>query len=205
MALELKANKREDSRKSTLNQIRKQGGVVGVIYGKEYGNENVSVNRMELMKLLRDNGRNSVFKLDIDGEKTDVMVHEYQMDTIKNEMIHVDFFAINMKEELDADVAVVTVGEAAGVKNGGIVQQALFEVSVRALPNDIPEMIEVDITDLEINDTLQVKDLKTEASFTINNDPEEAVLSILPPMEEEEETTDAEVTEPEVIGEKEEE
>ena len=204
MALELKANKREDSRKSALSQIRKQGGVVGVIYGKEFGNEDVSVNRMELMKLLRDNGRNAVFKLDLAGEKTDVMVHQYQMDSIKGEMIHVDFFAVNMKEELDADVAVVTVGDAAGVKNGGTVQQALFEVSVRALPNDIPEMIEVDITDLEINDTLQVKDLKTEATFTINNEPEEAVLSILPPMGEEEETSADDAAEPEVIGEKEE-
>ncbi|MFA9559786.1 50S ribosomal protein L25/general stress protein Ctc [Evansella sp. AB-rgal1] len=188
----LQAATREDLRGSRLSAIRNKGGVPGVIYGKAFGNKPVTVESIALLKLIRENGKNGVFKLDYEGTQTDVMVYDLQKDTLKNEIIHVDFYAVDMKRELDADVPVQVVGESVGVKDGGVLQQSLFEVSVKALPNDIPEKIEIDVSELGINDSLQVKDLLSGAKYTVNNDPEESVLSILPPTETEEAETDVE-------------
>lgn len=183
VATVLQADKRSDLRGSKLRNIRNQGGVPGVIYGKSIENAPVTVEEITLIKTIRENGRNGVLKLDVDGTQTEVMITEIQVDPIKNNIVHVDFYAVDMKKELDANVPVQVVGEAAGVKNGGVLQQSLYEVSVKALPNDLPESIEIDVTELDINDSMQVKDLVSGANYTINNDPEESVLSILPPTE----------------------
>ncbi|UTR12445.1 50S ribosomal protein L25/general stress protein Ctc [Evansella sp. LMS18] len=187
MTTVLEAAKRGDRRGSRLTKIREQGHVPGVVYGKAFGNESVTVDEIALTKTLRENGKNGVFKLALEGEQTDVIVYDLQMDSIKGEIVHVDFYALDMKSELDADVPVVTSGESAGVKDGGVLQQAVYELSVKALPNDIPENIEVDVSNLEVNDSIQVKDLEVEGKYTINNDPEEVIISILPPTEEPEE------------------
>ncbi|ADU28343.1 50S ribosomal protein L25/general stress protein Ctc [Evansella cellulosilytica] len=198
----LQANTREDLRGSRLNKIRNDGNVPGVIYGKTIGNKPVTVEGSSLLKMIRENGRNGVFKLDVDGQQTDVMIYDIQVDPLKNEVIHVDFYAADMKSELDADVPVQAVGEAIGVKNGGVLQQSLHEVSVKALPNDLPDSIEIDVSQLDVNDSLQVKDLKTSGKYEINNDPEESVLSILPPTEQpnEPEVGEEPEGEPELVG-----
>ncbi|MDG5789982.1 50S ribosomal protein L25/general stress protein Ctc [Evansella sp. AB-P1] len=201
MATVLQADKRKDLRGSRLTNIRNKGEVPAVIYGKAFGNEPVKVDQMELIKMIRENGRNGVFQLDIDGQKTDVMVYDLQVDTLKNEIIHVDFYAVDMKSELDANVTIQVVGESVGVKNGGVLQQSLYEVSVKALPNDIPESIEIDVSSLDVNDSLQVKDLVSGAKYEVNNDPEESVLSILPPTEVPDETDgEEEASEPELVA-----
>lgn len=179
----LDAQRRKDFKKSALSQIRKDGKIPGIIYGKDVDNESITVDQMTLLKMLRDHGRNAVLKLDLEGQQTNVMVFDLQMDTIKNEVIHADFYAVDMKSELDADVPIVPIGDAVGVKKGGVLQQALFEVSVRALPNNLPETIELDVSNLDINDTLYVKDLKIDGDYEINNDLEEVVLSIVPPTD----------------------
>ncbi|SDZ66436.1 large subunit ribosomal protein L25 [Evansella caseinilytica] len=179
----LQAAKRSGRRGSQLTRIRNEGGVPAVIYGKAFGNEPVTVDEAALQKTLKENGKNGVFKLDLNGRQTDVMIYNIQSDTLKNEILHVDFYAVDMKSEIDVAVPVTIVGEAAGVKNGGVLQQALFEVSVRALPADIPESLEVDVSALDINETLQVKDIAGGDKFQINNEPEEVLLSILPPAE----------------------
>lgn len=202
MVAVLEAKKRTDLRRSVSKQIRRDGGVPAVVYGKDVESEPVFVDRLALMKTIRDNGRNAIIKLDIEGEKKDVIVYELQRDTIKDEIIHADFYAVDMKSELDAEVPVVPVGDAVGVKKGGVLQLSLFEVTVRALPADLPEKLEVDVTDLDINDSLLVKDLKVDGNFEILNDPEEDVLSIVPPTDEpsEDEVLEDSVGEPEVIG-----
>ncbi|MDQ0257861.1 large subunit ribosomal protein L25 [Evansella vedderi] len=208
MATVLQADKREDLRGSKLKRIRNQGGVPGVIYGKEVGNSPVTVEEVSLIKTIRENGRNGVLKLDINGNQTDVMISEIQVDPIKNNIVHVDFYAVDMKKEIDANVPVQAVGESIGVKNGGVLQQSLYEVSIRALPSDLPEAVEIDVSELDINDSLQVKDLVAGANYVINNDPEESVLSILPPTDvpneqdaEGEDQGESEEAEPEVINE----
>ncbi|MGJ9385058.1 50S ribosomal protein L25/general stress protein Ctc [Salipaludibacillus sp. CF4.18] len=201
MTTTLQAAVREDLRNSRLSKIRNQGNIPAIVYGKTYESKAVSVQEIAFIKTLRDQGKTGVFKLELDGEKTDVMIYDMQVDRIKNRVLHVDFYAVDMKVEMDADVPVHVIGESIGVKEGGVLQQAVHELSVRALPNDLPNSIDVEVSELDVNDSIQVKDLKSGAKFEFNNDPEEVVVSILAPTEEPEEPEEGtEEKEPELVG-----
>ncbi|OLP63243.1 General stress protein CTC [Bacillus pumilus] len=179
----LKVNKRTDFKRSTLQKIRLSGHVPGVIYGKNTDSLAVSLDSIDLLKTLRDEGKNTIITLDVNGETKSVMVTELQTDPLKNELVHADFQVVDLQREIEADVPVQLIGESKGAKDGGVLQQPLFEVSITAKPKDIPQNIEVDITNLEVNDVLTVGDLSAQSSYQINNDPEEVVASILPPQQ----------------------
>lgn len=201
MTTVLQAAVRDDLKGSKLSKIRSEGNIPAVVYGKKFGNKAITVNQIAFIKTLRSEGKTGVFKLDISGTKTDVMVYDLQYDRIKNEVIHVDFYAANMKEEMDADVPVHIVGDSVGVKEGGVLQQAVHKLSVRALPANLPDSIEVEVSELDVNDSIQVKDLQSGAKYEFNNEPEEVVVSILAPTEEPEEPeTTEEGAEPELVG-----
>ncbi|MBB5174906.1 50S ribosomal protein L25/general stress protein Ctc [Texcoconibacillus texcoconensis] len=183
MAAVLEVDNREKFTGSKLKQIRKQGGVPGVLYGKDIDTTLVAVESMELVKTIREVGRNGIVSLKHNGETYDVMVYDLQVEPIKGTLLHVDFYAVDMKSEMDADVSIQLVGDAIGARDGGVVQQTLFDLSVRALPRDIPEVIEVNVEELGIGDSLAVSDLKGKAGYEINNDPEETIVSVTPPTE----------------------
>ena len=193
--------------RSDLKKLRNTGKVPAVVYG--YGTKNTSVNvdEVEFIKVIREVGRNGVIDLGVGSKTIKVMVSDYQFDPLKNQITHIDFLAINMTEERTVDVPVQLVGEAAGAKEGGVVEQPLFDLQVTATPENIPESIEVDITDLQINDSYSVGDIKVSGDFTIENDPEESVVTVVPPTdepsEEEIEAMEGEsaTEEPEVAGE----
>ncbi|APT44582.1 50S ribosomal protein L25/general stress protein Ctc [Bacillus safensis] len=200
----LKANKRTDFKRSTLQKIRHSGHVPGVIYGKNTDSLAVSLDSIDLLKTLRDEGKNTIITLDVGGEIKSVMVTELQTDPLKNELVHADFQVVDLQREIEADVPIQLIGESKGVKDGGVLQQPLFELSVTAKPKDIPQNIEADITNLEVNDVLTVADLSVQSSYQINNDPEEVVASILPPQQSKvpEPDSEEEPQEPEAIKEK---
>ncbi|MFS0656664.1 50S ribosomal protein L25/general stress protein Ctc [Bacillus sp. 179-C3.3 HS] len=200
----LKAKKRTEFKRSTLQKIRHSGHVPGVIYGKNTDNLAVSLDSVDLLKTLRDEGKNTIITLDVDGETKSVMVTELQTDPLKNELVHADFQVVDLQKEIEADVPVQLIGESKGVKDGGVLQQPLFELSITAKPKDIPQNIEADITNLEVNDVLTVGDLSAQSSYQINNDPEEVVASILPPQQSKvpEPDSEEESKEPEAIKQK---
>lgn len=195
-------------RRSDLTAIRNSGKVPAVMYG--YGQKNVSVkvDEVEFIKVIREVGRNGVIDLGVGSKTIKVMVSDYQFDPLKNKITHIDFLAINMSEERTVEVPVHLVGEAVGAKEGGVVEQPLFDLEVTATPENIPEYIEVDISELNINDSISVEDLKTKGDFTIENDENDSVVTVVPPTEEpseeeiEEMEGDSEAEEPEVVGEK---
>ena len=102
--------------------------------------------KSDLLKTIKDVGRNGVISLDVNGNTQNVIVTDYQVDPLKNGFIHVDFLAVDMSKEITANVNVNLVGDAAGVKDGGVMQQSLFEVSIAAKPADIPPSIDIDVT-----------------------------------------------------------
>lgn len=181
MATILQASNRKELRGSTLRRLRNEGNVPGVIYGKDLPSKAVYVDSVEFLKTIRITGKNGIINLKTDGESYEVIAHDVQTDPLKGEIVHVDFYKVDMKKEMDADVPIHLVGEAVGVKDGGIVQQTLHEISVRSLPSEIPEAIEIDISQLMIGDSLAVRDLPKGDHYEINNEPEEGILSILPP------------------------
>lgn len=203
MAITLKASKRENLTRATTNQLRRDGFIPAVVYGQEEGPISISVNNLELLKTVRDEGRNAIIGLDVEnGEKVDVMLHEYQTHPVKGEVIHADFYVVDMSEEMDVAVPLTLEGEAVGAKEGGILQQPLFELQVRAKPRDIPEEIVVNVDELGIGDSISVADLPKSDLYEFTDDAEATVATVLAPQEEEEET-DEDVdfsAEPELVG-----
>lgn len=204
LTITLKANQRKNLKQSVTRELRTEGNVPGVVYGKDKDPINVSVNSIELLKTVRDEGKNAIISLDVDGGSTvNVMLHEYQIDPVKDELIHADFYIVNMSQEMDVEVPVRLEGEAVGSKEGGVVQQPLHDLGVRAKPADIPEEITLDISELNIGDSIMVSDLKDSRKYEITEDENTTIVSVTPPEEmPEEPDTDNADAEPEVIGEK---
>ena len=203
MAIKLKATKREDHKSSATKKLREQGEVPAVLYGKDKETKSIAVNSIELVKTVRDEGRNAIISLDVENDKpVDVMLHDYQMDILKDELIHADFYIVDMTEEMDVDVAIRLDGEAVGTKEGGVLQQPLFELVVRAKPNNIPDEIVVDVTDLDIGDSITIADLPKSDKYEILEEEDTAVATVTAPTEEEdlEPSDEDESVEPELVG-----
>ncbi len=186
----LKAEKRETTKKSILTGLRNKGEFPAVVYGYKTDNTAVSVNESEFFKVLKEVGRNGVISIQIGKDKTNVILGDYQHDRIKNTITHADFLAIDMSSEIDADVHVHLIGDAAGSKEGGVVQQTLHQLSVTAKPVDIPESIEIDVSELNIGDSLTVADIRKKTDAAINNEDEESIVSVQPPQVFEDPETD---------------
>jgi large subunit ribosomal protein L25 len=204
MATVLEAKTRKGFTKSSNKKIRGQGKIPAVLYGNDAENQSIYVDNSDFIKVIRKVGRNGVITLKIEGDNNDypVMMYDVQTDRIKDQLVHLDFYKVDMKSEVDTEVTVHLKGEAAGQKDGGVVQHLVREISVRALPADIPESIDVNIENLNIGDSVQISDLKKSSSYEILDDGEEVIISITPPQEEEpeEEEEDDEEKEPELVG-----
>lgn len=185
MSTALQAVERTEFRNSALTKIRREGNIPAVVYGNKLETKPIYINGADFVKIMREVGRNGVFPLELNGKQVNVMLTDYQADAIKNEVIHADLLAVDMRKEIQADVRISLLGEAIGVKDGGVLQQSLHEVSVTSTPSNIPQVIEVDISHLEVGGTITIADLKTN-NFEINHDSEQTIASILPPKVEEE-------------------
>lgn len=199
MAVTLQALNRENHAKSTTKQLRQDGQVPAVVYGREKESKSISVDYMELLKTVRDEGKNAIISLQVQGETpVNVMLHDYQKDDVRDHVIHADFFIVNMSEEMETTVPVRLIGDP----ENGVVQQPLFEVTVRATPTNIPNEITVDISKKSIGDIITVAEIGESTSYHVVEDPETVVASVLAPntnadMAGQEETSE----EPEFTGE----
>lgn len=206
MSTTIQSEIRVKEKQSTLTQLRANGFVPAVVYGYETEPISISVSERDLISTLRVTGRNGVMKLQIDGQEINVVLNEYQENPLKNKIEHADFLAINMKEELEVTVQVNLVGDALGVKEGGIVSQPNWELQLKVKPSDIPDSFDIDISKMDIGDTISVGDIRENSKYEILDEDDYALVSISAPRSEEElEELDAEVAdtdaEPEVIGE----
>lgn len=204
MAVKLKALKRDTKTRSGIKGLRDSGQVPAVVYGKDKETKNVAVESITLLKTLRDEGRNAIITLEIEGDSSvDVMLHEYQMEPIKDTLVHVDFYIVDMSEEMEVSVPVHVEGEAVGTKEGGILQQPLYEITINVKPSDIPDSITVDVSKLEIGDVIAIGDLPQSDKYTYSEEEDVVVVSVVPPAAEEPETDSEEASaEPELIGKK---
>lgn len=201
------ATRTHHSNRSELSEIRNNGGIPCVIYGYQTENTSVSVKENEFIKVIREVGRNGVIDLQTGEDAVKVMVSDYQFDAMKNQITHIDFLAINMNQEQTVDVSITLVGEAPGAGEGGVIEQPTFTVSVTAKPADIPETIEVDISEMNIGDTYYVSDIRSKGNFVIEDEDDVALVTCHVPAVEEEPEEGEEVDEADVpvIGEEDEE
>jgi len=186
MSTVLHAQERKELRRSALRNIRENGNIPAVIYGAKVESKPVFVSSADLTKTIRAVGRNGVISLDVDGSKYDVVLTDYQEDSFKKEILHVDFLAVDKSSKINVDVRLVLAGDAIGVKDGGVLQQSVHQLSITSTPDNIPQQIEVDITNLQVGETVLVGDIPSGGGFTINHEDNEVVASILPPRQEEE-------------------
>lgn len=200
MGITLTAKSRENLKKSATKAFRSEGLVPGVVYGKDKTTKAIAINEIELVKTVRDEGRNAIISLEVENsDNVDVMLHDYQMDPIRNELVHVDFYVVDMSEEMEATVPLSVVGEAKGSKAGGVLQQPLFELTVLAKPRDIPEEITIDVTELQIGDVLVVSDLPKGSNYSFVDDADTTVVTVTAPEVEKEPTEEDGNVEPELV------
>lgn len=198
MSVSLKVSKREVRPRSLRNKLRHEGKVPAIVYGYNVESTPISFDGQTFSKLLRENGANAVVTMDIDGNKVNTLVHKVQTNTFTNHFEHVEFLSVNMSEETEVETEIVLIGEAAGAKSGGVLAQNLYTVLVSATPDNLPERIEVDVTNLDLGDSITVADLPKNNEYKVVTDSEEQIAAVVAPAEETE-TTDV-ASEPEVIG-----
>ncbi|MFY4777435.1 50S ribosomal protein L25 [Metabacillus sp. RGM 3146] len=189
----LVAKERKESGNSSLHQLRNHGKIPSVVYGKHKESKSIVVKNADLLKTIREVGRNGIISLDINGKLQDVILADYQYDPINYEIFHADFLYIDLSTEIHAQVHVALIGTSQSVEEG--IQQSLHELSITAKPNEIPETIEVDISDIHEKQTIKIGEIRKKYSnITINHEDEEAIVSVLTPRQEEEQQ-DKEISE----------
>jgi len=192
-----------------LKAVRGQDMIPGIVYGGGKNPTAVKMDRRTFERIRRQHeGESIILHLNVleGGKKLrdySVIVKEEQHDPVSESIMHIDFKRISLKEEIEVKVPIKTLGEPAGVKEGGSLDHHLWELDVICLPTDMPERLDIDVSELEIGQAVHVKDLSLPEGVKTNHDLEDIVASVVPPMkEEEEEPVVDEDAEPEVIGEK---
>src|SRR5688500_16432148 len=188
----LKAAAREGSGKGSSRKLRGTGFVPAVLYGHGEQSRQLSVDAHDLGLLMSGiSVDNTLVRLEIEGEgPQDVLIREVQIHPYRPEVLHVDFFHVNVRETLHVKIPVRLLGTPVGVHTGGgVLDQVLYDVEVECLPRDIPDSAEVDVAHLEVGESVRVADLKLEKVVKVLQDPELAIASVLAPhkvVEEEE-------------------
>ena len=200
----LKARQRTDTGKQVAKSLRLDGALPAVVYGSGESSTPLTLDYREFESLLRKTrGESVVINLEIEGmEDKKALLRDIQRDFLRNQLLHADFQQIRMSDRITTEVSLVMIGEPIGVtRDGGVLDQSLRVVEISCVASEIPEHLEVDISELGMGNTIHISDLSFE-NVEIVTDGEVAVVSVLTPMAEEpeEEEVDLEQEEPEIIG-----
>jgi len=200
----IKARQRQDTGKQVAKTLRREGSVPAVVYGSGESPTPLTLDSREFEAFLRHHrGESVVINLEIEGmapKKT--LLRDLQRDYLKNVLLHADFQQIRMSDHITTEVSIVLIGQPIGVtRDGGVLDQALRELEIRCVADEIPEHLEIDIGNLAIGETIHVSDLEFD-HIEITTDGEVAVVSVLAPMGEvaAEVEEELEQEEPEIIG-----
>ena len=191
----LDAQPRTPGTKNDARRVRREGKVPAVVYGAGKQAIAVSVDPRQVSRILNSRtGHNTVFDLAMagDGERTKAMIVDWQYEPIKGALLHIDLKRIAMDQKLKVNVPVALVGEPAGVKTqGGILEQIWREVEVECLPSDIPNAVELNVSELVFGMVLRVSDLPVNPKVKFLTDPNQPVAHVITVKEEEVPTADA--------------
>src|SRR3954469_7890436 len=171
----LKASPRAIGRRAGAKKLRSEGRIPAVIYGRQAEPQNLEVNAKELENLIHHSvSENLLVDLAVDKDarpKRLALVQEIQHHPLSGKVLHVDFHEVAENEKVTVMIPVETKGEAEGVKTGGgVLEHVLFKIKVRALPKDLPEVVEVDVSHLEIGQTIHLGDIKAPAGVEVLGD-----------------------------------
>ena len=209
--LSLKSARRSEGGKGVARKLRQAGRIPAVYYGRGEEPIPLVVGLKELEEVIHQaEGSNVIVDLKVEGEASGerkVLIREIQRDPVAGSILHLDLQHISLTERIIVEVPIVLIGTPTGVKDGGgILEHLLREVEVECLPTDIPSRLEVEVSALNIGDSLHVSDIKADR-VTIKTDADRAIAAVVPPtiLEEVKPAEEAVVAEPELVKEKKEE
>ena len=188
----LEVVKREGRGKNEANRLRASGKIPGVVYGtgskgKAPEGVAVSVDPKALLRILHsDSGANTLITLKLDGGQSRVMVKEYQLDPITHHLLHADFYQLAMDKAITVTVPIEVKGEPKGVKlQGGLLDFVTRDIQVQCLPTDIPEHIDIDVTELMLHQAVRLRDLPENPKWKPLDPPDTMIVHIVMPKAEE--------------------
>ncbi len=198
--VELKTETRKETGSGAARRMRKAGMVPCVLYGLREKNMPLSVAHNRLEIVLRTGKR--MVDLNVGRKKETVLIKDLQHDPMTDQIIHADFERVAMDEEIEIEIPIVVKGRAKGQDEGGVIDQVLKALHVKCLPKDIPDEVEVDITELDIGDSYKVADVRVPTGVTTTSNADDIVVIVHQPAREEEPVPAEEVgpAEPEVIA-----
>ena len=204
MSFKIKGEKREVFGKNASRRLRRNGMIPVILYGAKDVNIPLTLNKKDVFQILRSEaGENTVFEVSFNSETMNAMIKDLQKNLVTDEIIHADLIQIALDKAIRVSVPVVTVGDAVGVKTeGGFVDFINREIEIECLPKDIPEQIEIDISELHLRQSFKVEEVVLPGEIKLISDPETILFHIEEPAKEEE--IEVEEEEEEVIGEEEE-
>lgn len=197
----LEAKKRTEINKASRSALRKEGKVPAIIYSKHHEPLPLSISEREIHPLVFTS-KTSLISLNVEGqEEQDCIIKDVQFDPVTEKIVHVDLLGLKKGEKIQIEVPVQLVGNPIGIKEGGILQHNLHKLEIECLPTDIPEHLEIDVTNLKLGSSIHVSDLSFE-NIVILNLPDAMVASVTHPKVEKEAAPaeGEEVKEPEVIA-----
>ncbi len=184
MEATLQAERRETRGKNEARRLRARGRIPAVVYGVEKGKAiEIAVDPKALLRILHsESGVNTLIGLNLDSGATRVLVKEYQLDPIDHQLLHADFYQVAMDKAITVTVPIVLRGESPGVKQqGGIVDFVHREIEIECLPADIPEHIDIDVSELMLHQGIRVRDLKVGgAKWKPISDGETMIVHVVP-------------------------
>ena len=208
----LEATIREETGRAAAREARRNGKIPAILYGRGEEPTAVEVDGRRLERMLHHGlGEHGMLDLDLkEGRgkrRRTVLIREVQHHPVTGEILHADFYHIDMEQKIQASVRVVLLGQAEGVKKGGILEHLLREVEIECVAKKMPESVVLDVSQLELGHSLHVRDLVLEEDIHVLTDPARTVVSVVPPRLREEEVAPAaevvaeeEAAEPEVVG-----
>ena len=197
--IELQAQIRQSVGKS-LNSLRKDGFLPSVVYGHGFETLPIQLRYKDFEKAFKAAGESTLINLKIGDKEEPTVIKDVQRDPVTDQIIHADFYKVNLKEKIKAKVPVVFIGESEAVKGGGILVKTVSELEVEALPQDLPHELSVDISVLNsFGDEIKIKDIKVLDDVKIEANPEDVVALVQEPREEKAEEVAPSVEEVEVI------
>lgn len=207
MSFKIKAEKRGAFGKNASRRLRREGMMPAVLYGADRANVPLTLKKKDVFTILMSESRErTIFQISYDSELKNVMIKELQRNPVTDEILHADFIQIAMDRAIRVSIPVITVGEAVGVKTeGGFVELITRGVEIECLPKNIPERMEVDISNLHLRQSLKVGDLTAPEGVKLISHPDTLLVLIEAPSKEEEVAVEAKEevvavpAEPEVI------
>lgn len=185
---EIKATLRKSIGNGPARVLRRQGRVPAVLYGPKTENILLSVNPKDVEQILKKvSSGSAVLNLVIENGKAvtkSVMIKELQAHPVSGKFLHIDFYEIDMERKINVSVPVVVKGQSKGVELGGLLQIIRREIEVYCLPNEIPHSIEIDVTDLDIGDSVHVDEIKLEGDVELAGDVNFTVVTVVSPKAE---------------------